>query len=507
MHNSTTVADFTFRLEAGHRVVPVIREIFADGETPVGVYRKLAEGKPGTFLLESAEQGGIWSRFSFVGVSSFGVLTQDGDSARWLDYGLPVERALGTEHPTEPLAALAHLYERWNTPHVDGHPPLTGGLVGFIGWEAVRQLEHLPNIPPAEFAVPGQALSFVSELIVLDHRFGTIMLIAAALNDGTVERDELWGDTQQRLDAMQDAIAQPTQAWLADVDLSIAPEPTPRTTHDDYIAAINRSKKFIHDGDVFQVVISQRFDLEVTADPLDVYRVLRTLNPSPYMYLLTLVDINGEPYSIVGASPEALVKVSGDRVYMHPIAGSRPRGDTPERDIELAEELLADRKEQAEHLMLVDLARNDLQKVCIPGTVEVTEFMQVERFSHIMHLVSSVEGDLTPDSNSIDVFRATFPAGTLSGAPKPRALEIIDELEPAQRGVYGGVVGYFDFAGDADLAIAIRTATLVGGVAHVQAGAGLVADSDPAAEHQEAHNKAAAPLRAVAVANAMRRIP
>jgi anthranilate synthase component I len=507
MRNSTTADDFTLRLEAGHRVVPVIREIFADGETPVGVYRKLAAGKPGTFLLESAEQGGIWSRFSFVGVSSFGVLTQDGDSASWLDYGLPVERALGTGHPSAPLAALANLYERWNTPKVDGHPPLTGGLVGFVGWEAVRQLERLPNVPPAEFSVPGQALSFVSELVVLDHRFGTVMLIAAALNDGTDERDVLWGDAQRRLDAMQHAIAQPTSAWLADVDLSIIPEPIARTESEDYLAAIERSKAFIRDGDVFQVVISQRFELQVSAEPIDVYRVLRTLNPSPYMYLLTLDGADGERYSIVGASPEALVKVSGDRVYMHPIAGSRPRGDTPERDSELADELLADSKEQAEHLMLVDLARNDLQKVCTPGTVEVTEFMQVERFSHIMHLVSSVEGDLTSDANSIDVFRATFPAGTLSGAPKPRALEIIDELEPAQRGVYGGVVGYFDFAGDADLAIAIRTATLVGGKAYVQAGAGLVADSDPGTELEEAHNKAAAPLRAVAVANAMRRIP
>ncbi|WP_309615993.1 anthranilate synthase component I [Salinibacterium sp.] len=506
MHNTTTAADFTARLEAGHRVVPVIREIFADGETPVGVYRKLAAGKPGTFLLESAEQGGIWSRFSFVGVSSFGVLTQDGDTATWLDYGLPVERALGAEHPSAPLDALTHLYERWSTPHVPGHPPLTGGLVGFIGWEAVRQLERLPGIPPADFSVPGQALSFVSELVVLDHRFGTVMLIAAALNDGTIERDVVWGDAQRRLDAMQDAIAKPTQAWLAEVDLSIAPNPIPRTEPAEFLAAIQRSKQFIRDGDVFQVVISQRFDHEITAEPIDVYRVLRTLNPSPYMYLLTLVDTAGEPYSIVGASPEALVKVSGDRVYMHPIAGSRPRGDTPERDLELAEELLADRKEQAEHLMLVDLARNDLQKVCLPGTVEVTEFMQVERFSHIMHLVSSVEGDLNAEASSIDVLRATFPAGTLSGAPKPRALEIIDELEPAQRGVYGGVVGYFDFAGDADLAIAIRTATIVGGLARVQAGAGLVADSDPSAEQLESQNKAAAPLRAIAVANAMRRI-
>jgi len=507
MHNSTTSADFTARLAAGHRVVPVIRELFADGETPVGIYRKLAQGKPGTFLLESAEQGGIWSRFSFVGVSSFGVLTQVGDTVAWLDYGLAVERALGVDHPTGPLDALAHLYARWSTPHVDGHPPLTGGLVGFIGWEAIRQIERLPHIPPADFSVPGQALSFVSELVVLDHRFGTVQLIVAALNDGIEERDVLWGDAQRRLDAMQAALAEPSEAWLAEVDLTIAPTPVPRVTPVAYHDAIERSKQYIRDGDVFQVVISQRFDHEVTAEPIDVYRVLRTLNPSPYMYLLSLVDTAGEPYSIVGSSPEALVKVTNDRVYMHPIAGSRPRGETPERDLDLGTELRADHKEQAEHLMLVDLARNDLQKVCRPGTVEVTEFMQVERFSHIMHLVSSVEGDLTQGASSVDVFRATFPAGTLSGAPKPRALEIIDELEPAQRGVYGGVVGYFDFAGDADLAIAIRTTTIVGGLARVQAGAGLVADSDPAAEHQESQNKAAAPLRAIAVANAMRRVP
>jgi anthranilate synthase component 1 len=303
------------------------------------------------------------------------------------------------------------------------------------------------------------------------------------------------------------ALSRPSEAWLAEVDLTIAPTPIPRTTPDAYAAAIEKSKQYIRDGDVFQVVVSQRFDHEISAEPLDVYRVLRTLNPSPYMYLLTLVDPAGEPYSIVGSSPEALVKVSQSRVYMHPIAGSRPRGETPERDLDLAEELLADDKEKSEHLMLVDLARNDLLKVCTPGTVEVTEFMQVERFSHIMHLVSSVEGDLRADASAVDVFRATFPAGTLSGAPKPRALEIIDELEPAQRGVYGGVVGYLDFAGDADLAIAIRTATIVGGLARVQAGAGLVADSDPAAEHLESQNKAAAPLRAVAVANAMKRVP
>ncbi len=504
--SSTAREDFDARVAAGHRVIPVIRELFADGETPVGIYRKLALGHPGSFLLESAEQGGIWSRFSFVGVRSFGVLTQAESGASWRDYGLTVERALGSDAPSEPLAALAHLYERWSTPHVDGHPPLTGGLVGFIGWEAIRQLENLPDAPPADFSVPGQALSFVAEVVVLDHRTGTVMLIAAALNDGSLDSEAMWDDAASRLDAMQAALATPSEAWLAEVDFETVPAPVNRSTTDQYHAAIERSKQYIRDGDVFQVVISQRFDHEITADAIDVYRVLRTLNPSPYMYLLSFVDEAGEPYSIVGSSPEALVKVQGRRAYMHPIAGSRPRGASPEQDLDLAEALLSDEKERAEHLMLVDLARNDLLKVCRPGSVEVTEFMQVERFSHIMHLVSSVEGDVLPDCNSIDVFRATFPAGTLSGAPKPRALEIIDELEPAQRGVYGGVVGYFDFAGDSDLAIAIRTATIAGGVARIQAGAGLVADSSPEAEDEEAHNKAAAPLRAVAIANAMRRV-
>jgi anthranilate synthase component 1 len=508
---TTTRAEFDAALAAGHRVVPVLRELFADGETPIGVYRKLALGKPGTFLLESAEQGGIWSRFSFVGVGSLGVLTQgraddETDRAVWLDYGVSAERALGSDAPSAPLAALAHLYTRWSTPHVEGHPPLTGGLVGFIGWEAVRQLERLPDVPPADFSVPGQALSFVSELVVLDHRQGTAILISSVLNDGTDDADSQWAAAQAALDRLQTGLAQPSEAWIADVDLTIAPTPIPRIPAADYEAAVERSKTFIRDGDVFQVVISQRFDHEIEAEPIDVYRVLRALNPSPYMYLLTLEGPEGDQYSIVGSSPEALVKVQGGRVIMHPIAGSRPRGETPEHDLELADELLADPKEQAEHLMLVDLARNDLSKVCTAGSVEVTEFMQVERFSHIMHLVSSVEGDLRRDATAIDVFTATFPAGTLSGAPKPRALEIIDELEVAQRGVYGGVVGYFGLAGDADLAIAIRTATIVGGLARVQAGAGLVADSDPATEQQETQNKAAAPLRAVAIANAMRRL-
>jgi anthranilate synthase component 1 len=502
--SSTTRAGFDALLD-GHRVIPVVRDLFADGETPVGIYRKLAAGRPGTFLLESAGQGGIWSRWSFVGVSSFGVLTTHEGEVRWLAHGLDAERALGGA-TGRPLEVLSALHERWATPRIPDLPPLTGGLVGFVGWEAVRELEHLPDVPPADFTVPSQALSFVSELVALDHRTGAVMLIATVLNDGADDADSLWADAQARLDGLQSGLAAPSDAFLSDVDLGVQPSPVDRTPRTDYAEAIERSKQFIVDGDVFQVVVSQRFDHELTADALDVYRVLRTLNPSPYMYLVSLEDATGAPYQIVGSSPEALVKVDGRRAFTHPIAGSAPRGATPEEDGAHAERLLGDEKERAEHLMLVDLARNDLLKVCTPGTVEVTEFMQVERFSHIMHLVSSVEGDLAPGRNAIDAFRATFPAGTLSGAPKPRALEIIDELEPAQRGVYGGVVGYFDFAGSADVAIAIRTVLLQGGVARVQAGAGLVADSDPDAEAQEARNKAAAPLRAVAVANAMTRL-
>lgn len=501
---STTREQFDALLP-GHRVVPVIRELFADGETPVGIYRKLARGAPGTFLLESAEQGGIWSRYSFIGVSSFGVLTQRGGEAVWLDYGLSAERALGTDAATAPLAALERLHARWATPRIPGHPPLTGGLIGFIGWEAIRQIERLPDVPPADYDIPGQALGFVRELVVVDHRTGMVLLIATALNDGAASADDLWASATEALDGLTARLAEPTPAHLAEVDLSRLPQARHRVDEAQFMAAVEAGKSHIRSGDVFQVVLSQRFDHDVTAEALDVYRVLRTLNPSPYMYLLSLCDTEGEPYWVVGSSPEALVKADRGRVYTHPIAGSRPRGDSPEHDLELAAELLDDEKERAEHLMLVDLARNDLLKVCAPGTVEVTEFMQVERFSHIMHLVSSVEGDLRPDAGPLDVFRATFPAGTLSGAPKPRALALIDELEPAQRGLYGGVVGYFGFSGDLDLAIAIRTATIAHGVARVQAGAGIVADSDPAAEYQESRNKAAAPLKAVAVANGMRK--
>ncbi|HEU4676713.1 MAG TPA: chorismate-binding protein, partial [Motilibacteraceae bacterium] len=307
--------------------------------------------------------------------------------------------------------------------------------------------------------------------------------------------DEAWADAVARLDRMTAELATPAPPSVAVFDPAAEPAPVSRTGRPEFLDAVEKAKEEIRAGEAFQVVVSQRFELPCPADALDVYRVLRVTNPSPYMYLLRF-----DGFDVVGSSPEALVKVEAGRAMTHPIAGTRWRGATPEEDARLAEELLADEKERAEHLMLVDLGRNDLGRVCTPGSVEVVDFMTVRRYSHVMHIESTVVGQVAEGRNAFDVLTACFPAGTLSGAPKPRAMEIIEELEPARRGLYGGVVGYLDLAGDGDAAIAIRTALLRDGVAYVQAGGGVVADSDPAAEEQESRNKAAALLRAVAVA-------
>lgn len=498
---TTTRDEFTRLLEAGP-VATVIRSVFVDAVSPVSLYAHLTGARPGTFLLESAEQGGIWSRYSFVGLSSWGCLSENDGETVWLDYGLSASDAFGGAIPDTRLSALDTLYAKWASPAPVELPPLTSGLVGYLGWDTVREIENLPDAPVDESGVPAQSLLFVRDLLVLDHRTSLIHVATAVL--ATDDVDALWVAAQERLDELVASLG--TAIPLAPLAPPVVDEPTVRHRTDKraFLDAVDRCHHYIREGDIFQVVISQRFDAELTATASDVYRMLRALNPSPYMYLLSLEDATGREFSVVGSSPEALVKVVDGRVFSHPIAGSRPRGVTPELDVQLAEGLLADEKERAEHLMLVDLARNDLSRVCTPGTVEVTEFMAVERFSHIMHLVSSVEGDLAAGATPIDVFRATFPAGTLSGAPKPRALEIIDELEPAGRGVYGGVVGYIGFGGDSDLAIAIRTAVIVGDTATVQAGAGIVADSVPENEFAETVTKASAPLRAVAAANALR---
>ncbi|MGO1496928.1 chorismate-binding protein [Agrococcus casei] len=490
------------RLIETHRVVPVVQTFFADGETPVGVFHKLAAG-PGAFLLESAHQG-VWNRYSFVGGDVYGLLSATGSSVDWVDRGLSRERAFGGAEPADGLAALELLTELWRTPSIPGLPRLASGLVGHVGWDAVRLVEHLPDAPPREHTLPDIAFGFVRDLVVVDHSTGDIHVISVVLTDEGRPADELWSGAMQRIRDIIVRLQAPSPSTIADVDRDAVADAAQRTSDAEYTETIERSRTHIADGDIFQVVPSIRFDLDTDADPIDVYRVLRLLNPSPYMYLLALEDDAGTPYHVVGASPEALVTVSDGTATMHPIAGSRPRGADADEDRALGEELLADPKERSEHVMLVDLARNDLSKVAEAGSVRVTEFMVIERFRHIMHIVSSVTCRMPDDATAVEALRATFPAGTLSGAPKPWALRIIDAVEPAARGIYGGVVGYFDFSGDADVAIAIRTVTMSDGRASVQSGAGLVADSVAETEIAEIKSKARSPLNALAIAATLR---
>ncbi|MGQ0575353.1 MAG: anthranilate synthase component I [Pseudonocardia sp.] len=484
-------------LAMAHRVIPVALRLLADDETPLGVYRKLAADRPGTFLFESAENGRSWSRWSFVGARSAAALTAVDGALVWtgeVPAGMPTEG--------DPLAALRAVVEQLHSEPLPGLPPLTGGMVGYLGYDVVRRFERLPQLAEDDLALPELVMLLATDLAAVDHHEGTITLIANAINwDASDERvDEAYDDALARLDRMTAELAAPAASTVA-VYRSAEPRFTRRRAPAEHHAAVEEAKEQIRAGEAFQVVVSQRFETECAAEPLDVYRVLRATNPSPYMYLLRLEGANGTPaFSIVGSSPEALVTVRDGIATTHPIAGTRWRGDTEEEDALLEKELRTDEKERAEHVMLVDLGRNDLGRVCDPGTVKVHSFFAVERYSHVMHLVSTVTGRLRADRNAYDAVVACFPAGTLSGAPKPRAMEIIEELEPTRRGLYGGIVGYLDFAGNADTAIAIRTALVRDGVAYVQAGGGIVADSDPAAEDTECLNKARAVLSAVATA-------
>lgn len=475
-------------------VVAVTRRLLADGETPVGLYRKLADNRPGTFLLESAEQGRQWSRYSFVGVRAAGVLTEAGGRSVWT--GPPLDL------PDDPLQALRSLARRLRSPRALWLPPLTGGLVGYLSYDAVRRVEQLPNIAVDDLGMPELGWLLTSDLAVFDHADSSLLLIANVISGITKGG---YDDAVDRLDAMAADLTRFTPPSAATMDLVTPGTFRSRTSRADYENGVETVKEHIRAGDAYQVVLSQRFETACEADALDLYRVLRASNPSPYMYLLRFAGLDS-PYDIVGSSPEALVTVAGTRAVVHPIAGTRPRGASAESDAQLAADLLADPKERSEHVMLVDLGRNDLGRVCEAGSVEVVQFMHVERYSHVMHIVSTVVGELAEGCDALDVLTATFPAGTLSGAPKPRAMEIIESLEPTRRALYGGCVGYLDAAGDLDTAIAIRTAVLHSGTAYVQAGAGLVADSDPGTEWQECHNKAAAVLQAIAAASAMRTV-
>ncbi len=480
-------------------MVPVVRRLLADGDTAVGIYRKLAGNRPGTVLLESAEQGRRWARYSFVGVRSAGVLTERAGVTQWLGEEVP---GLTDDLPDDPLAAVRTLARRLRSPRTPGLPPLTGGLVGYLGYDVVRRLEHLPETSTDDLGMPELAMLLVTDLAVLDHADGTVLLIANALRGG----DSGYDDAVARLDAMAADLARAVPSGAAVLGEPTLPEVTSNMPPGVYEAGVERVREHIRAGDAFQVVLAQRFETVTTADALDLYRVLRATNPSPYMYLLRF-EGRESPFDVVGSSPEALVTVTGSSAVVHPPAGTRPRGATPEEDVRLAEGLLADPKERAEHVMLVDLARNDLGRVCVPGSVVVPDFMRVEHYSHVMHLVSTVAGEVAPEHDALDVFDATFPAGTVSGAPKPRAMEIIETLEPTRRALYAGTVGYLDASGDMDMAIAIRTAVLHAGRAYVQAGAGVVADSDAATEEAETRHKARAVLAAIATAEGLAELP
>ena len=480
-------------------VLPIFLKVFGGNETPVGIYEKVSANKSGTFLLESAEQG-VWSRYSFIGVSSRASFIQAGNEFKVSKPELALPD--GSSLPSSSLEAVKRVQSSWQISDQPDLPPLTSGLVGLFSWDVIREIENLPLVPPKDYQHPNIHLEMVQDIIVMDHKSSTLLLVSNIYCETEMDYEAAYNEATDRISALLALLSTSIPPTLSVLDNAATPSLTHRTDKADFLASIEKAKEYVVAGDVFQVVISQRFDIEVTARPLDVYRVLRSLNPSPYMYLLNYEDEHGQ-YSIVGSSPEALVKVTGKEVVMHPIAGSRPRSADATEDEALAESLLADVKERAEHLMLVDLARNDLLKVCEPSSVNVTQFMKIERFSHIMHLVSTVEGDLVSDKSAVDVFTATFPAGTLSGAPKPRALEIIDELEPSNRGIFGGVVGYFDFAGNADLAISIRTAFIRDGLGRVQAGAGIVLDSVPESEYQETVNKTGAVIAAIVQANAL----
>lgn len=498
---ATTTREQFQQLAAEHRVVPVTRKVLADSETPLSAYRKLAGDRAGTFLFESAENGRSWSRWSFIGAGSPSALTVVDGEAAWLG-ATPADAPSGGD----PLDALHQTLELLRTERMPGLPPLTGGMVGYLGYDAVRRMERLPNLAADDLQLPDLVLLLATDLAAFDHHEGAITLIANAVNwNGTAERvDEAYDDAVARLDRMTAALAAPAASTVSVFD---QPEPQYRRqrTTEEYGAGVRRLVKEIEAGEAFQVVLSQRFEMDYDGAPIDLYRMLRASNPSPYMYMLHVPDgSGGTAFSIVGSSPESLVTVKEGVATTHPIAGTRWRGATEEDDLLLEKGLLADEKENAEHLMLVDLGRNDLGRVCQPGTVRVTEYRHVERYSHVMHLVSTVSGRLAPGKIALDAVRACFPAGTLSGAPKVRAMELIEELEPSRRGVYGGVVGYLDFAGDADTAIAIRTALLKDGTAYVQAGAGVVADSEPEYEDTESRNKAMAVLRAVAAAKTVR---
>ena len=487
------------QLAAEWTVVPVWRELVADLTTPVAAFVRTVGDEPG-FLLESVEHGERWSRFSFIGRRPLGTLVARGGQVSTtgeFPEGTPLDQGI--------LAAIEHILSQWRSPAIGELPPLHGGLVGYLGYDVVREVEHLPDIPVDDQELPDAVMSVIGELAVFDHWRQRVVLIHNVIipaGASSAEIDAAYDRATAALEQLAADGARPVAEPLLEppTEDEELPEVVSSMGSQSFCDAVEAAKEYILAGDIFQVVLAQRYDFDLEAEPFDVYRSLRQVNPSPYMYFVRLPEV-----SLVGCSPEPMVQLLDGRVISRPIAGTRRRGRTEAEERRMAAELSEHPKEIAEHIMLLDLARNDVGRVVTFGTETVDEMMTLERYSHVMHLTSQVSGDLAPGRTSVDVLRATLPAGTVSGAPKVRAMEIIDELEPVKRGPYAGVVGYLDFSGNIDTAIAIRTMVIQGGRASVQAGAGIVADSVPDQEDLECRNKARALLLAVPAARRMNR--
>ena len=487
------------RLAAEWTVVPVWRELVADLTTPVAAFVRTVGDEPG-FLLESVEHGERWSRFSFIGRRPLGTLVARGNdvsAAGEFPDGTPLDQGI--------LAAIEHILSQWRSPIMDDLPPLHGGLVGYLGYDVVREVEHLPDVPDDDQGLPDAVMSVIGELAVFDHWRQRVTLIENVIippGASAAEIDAAYDGAIAALEQLAADGARPVAEPLLEPpsEEEELPEVVSSMGSQTFCDAVEVAKEHILAGDIFQVVLAQRYDFDLGAQPFDVYRSLRQVNPSPYMYFVRLPEV-----SLVGCSPEPMVQLLNGRVISRPIAGTRRRGRTEAEERRMAAELSEHPKEIAEHIMLLDLARNDVGRVVTFGTETVDEMMTLERYSHVMHLTSQVSGELAPGRSPVDVLRATLPAGTVSGAPKVRAMEIIDDLEPVKRGPYAGVVGYLDFSGNIDTAIAIRTMVIQGGRASVQAGAGIVADSIPEQEDLECRNKARALLLAVPAARRMNR--
>jgi anthranilate synthase component 1 len=478
-------------------LVPVWTELAADYETPVSVYQKLSEGHDTvSFLLESAENSEQIGRYSFLGTrprleiraSGRTLSIREGGAGEFSVRELP-------ESEGDPLHELERIMSRYRPVPVEGLPVFAGGAVGFLAYDMVRFFE--PTVPPPRdegLGLPDLAFVVTDTLVIFDHRFRKLQVVANLVTDDFPDPESAYAAARERIDGVIEALRRPRV--FTPFPLMAEPPEAPvrsNTTREEYEAMVLKAKEYILAGDIFQVVPSQRFESDYPGRPIDLYRALRHVNPSPYMFCLQF----GDEFALVGSSPEVHVQAIEGRIRIRPIAGTRRRGASPEEDEALAAELLADPKERAEHLMLVDLARNDVGRVAEYGSVEVSEFMVVERYSHVMHIVSNVRGRLRPGQSAYDVMRATFPAGTVSGSPKVRAMQIIDEMEKSKRGAYAGAVGYFGFDGNHDSCIALRTVVLKDGKAYVQAGAGVVADSVPESEYFETVNKAKGMMRAI----------